>query len=68
MVFFKRGISGGDTMKLRLAGKIVCGSLSIVFVILALIYVRLSDEHIQRAIVLAILSLTSAVSYRYFEY
>ena len=55
-------------MKLRLAGKIVCGCLCILFVLLSLIYARLSGEHVLRAIVLSVLSLTSAVAYRYFEY
>ncbi len=56
-------------MKLRLAGKIVCGSLCIVFVLLALIYGSQKDgEHLLRSVTFAILSLTSAASYRYFEY
>ncbi len=57
-------------MKFRLAGKIICGSFCVIFVILALIYgsnLR-AEEHILRGILFAVLSLTSATGYRYFEY
>ncbi len=56
-------------MGLRIAGKVVCGSLCILFLLLALIWIFPKDqEHILRAVVFAILSHTSATCYRYFEY
>ncbi len=56
-------------MNVRITGKIVCACLCIIFLLLALIWVFPDREiHILRAIVFALLSLTSATGYRYFEY
>ena len=60
-------------MRPRTAGKIIAGSLTLAGIILAIIYAFNVEEmekdfdHAVCAIVFAILSLTTATCYRYFE-
>ncbi len=59
-------------MQVRLVGKIVLAVLTVVFVLISVIYAISTKEmdkvyHGVRALTAAILALTSATCYRYFE-
>jgi len=59
-------------MRHKLVGKLVLGVLACLFSLLALIFVFSTEGgdklyHAYKAVVFALLALTSVVSYRYFE-